>query len=282
MMSRELARMSKRKSQKRLALQCAVSTATISQMINGNWENISDEMWSRVKVSLGIDPNWVTVETANFGLIHSILNHAQEQSVSMAISDAAGLGKTEAYKAYDRQGTNVIYIQCKNSWSKKSYMRNLLIAAGLEGLGTTEQLIERFINHLKGLTHPLVIIDQFDKLKDPQIDLFMDFYNDLNGHAGFIISGVKALEKRVLNGFNRDKIGYAELYSRIGRRFIKLDAINLNDVKAIAVANGITDQDDILYIYQNSDNDLRRVKRDIEIKQRLARSTKQQRTLEVK
>lgn len=274
--SKELNRMSRRKSQKRLAYQCAVSTATISQMINGNWDNISDEMWSRVKVTLGIDPTWTTVETANFGLIQSFLNHAQEQSISIAISDNAGLGKTEAFKAYDRQGTNVVYIQCKNSWSKKSYLRNLLAAAGLEGLGTTEQLIDRFINHLKGMTHPLVIIDQFDKLKDPQIDLFMDFYNDLNGHCGFVVSGVKALEKRVMNGVNRDKVGFAEIYSRIGRKFIKLDPISFNDVKAIATANGVNDEADIEYIYHNCDNDLRRVKRDVEIKQRMQRTAQLQ------
>lgn len=277
----ELKRMSRRKSQKRLAYQCSVSTATISQMINGNWENISQEMWNRVKVTLGIDPNWNTVDTNNFHLLHSLLNMAQEQSVSIAVSDTAGLGKSEAYKSYDRQYTNVIYIQCKNSWTKKTYMRNLLAAAGVESLGTTEQLIERFINHLKGLTTPLVIIDQFDKLKDPQIDLFMDFYNDLNGHCGFVISGVKALEKRILKGVNRDKIGYAEIYSRIGRKFIKLDPISLEDVRRICEANGVTDSDDIEYIYQNSDNDLRRVKRDVEIKQRLYRDNKQQREMQL-
>jgi DNA transposition AAA+ family ATPase len=278
--AQELARMGKRKSQKRLAVACNVSTATISQMINGNWELISDEMWSRVKVSLGIDPNWNTVDTANFQLLHNLLINAQEQSITICISDNPGLGKSESFKAYDRQGTNVIYIECKNSWTKKTYMRNLLGAAGIEAIGTTEQLIDKFISHLKGLTNPLVIIDQFDKLKDPQVDLFMDFYNDLNGHCGFVLSGVKALEKRLLKGVNYDKIGYAEIYSRIGRKFIKLDPISYADVQAICLANGVNNEDDVHYIYHNCENDLRRVKRDVEIKLRLQRSAKQRQLIE--
>lgn len=277
----ELNRMGKRKSQKRLALMCGVSTATISQMINGNHENISDEMWSRVKVTLGIDPSWTTVETGNSILIHNLLLHAQEQSSSLAISDKPGLGKSEAFKAYERQGTNVVYVECKNSWTKKTYMKTLLATAGVEALGTTEQLIEKFIHHMKGLASPLVIIDQFDKLKDPQIDLFMDFYNDLNGHCGFVLSGVKAFEKRVLRSVNRDKIGYAEIYSRIGRKFIKLKPVSFQDVQAICNANDIKDDDQIDFIYQNCEGDLRRVKRDVEVRQKLNRKAAQQRSLQI-
>jgi DNA transposition AAA+ family ATPase len=275
----ELNRMGRRKSQKRLALMCQVSTGTISQMINGNHENISDEMWSRVKVTLGIDPSWTTVETQNFTTVHNLLLHAQEHSISLAISDNPGIGKSEAFKAYDRQGSNVIYVECKNSWTKKTYMRTLLATAGVEAMGTTEQLIEKFINHMKGLASPIVIIDQFDKLKDPQVDLFMDFYNDLNGHCGFVLSGVKAFEKRVLKSVNRDKIGYAEIYSRIGRKFVKLDPISFKDVTGICKANGITDEDQIDFIFNNCENDLRRVKRDVEIRQQINRKASQQQEL---
>ncbi|MGY0427026.1 MAG: hypothetical protein ACWIPI_09415 [Polaribacter sp.] len=131
-------------------------------------------------------------------------------------------------------------------------------------MGTTEELINRFIKHLKGLAAPLLIIDQFDKLKDPQLDLFMDFYNDLSGHCGFVVSGVEALEKRIIKGVNREKIGYAELYSRIGKKFIKLAPIMEADVQQICIVNGIDDVDDMSFIYHNSEGDLRRVRRDID------------------
>ncbi|CDF80609.1 conserved hypothetical protein containing N-terminal Lambda repressor-like DNA-binding domain, putative ph age protein [Formosa agariphila KMM 3901] len=260
----ELTRLSRKISQKQIANQAGVSTALISQIINHNWALISDAMWRKIQVTLRIDPNWVTAKTSNYNLVYDLVKTAKDTSVSIAISDTAGKGKTHAYTDFERIHENVIYVECKNYWTKKSYIRQLLISAGLNSLGTTEELINRFIKHLKSLNNPLLIIDQFDKLKDPQLDLFMDFYNDLNGHCGFVISGVEALEIRIDKGVNRNKIGYAELYSRIGRKFIKLDPISYNDVDLICNANGITAPDEIDFIYQNCEDDLRRVRRDIE------------------
>ena len=82
--------------------------------------------------------------------------------------------------------------------------------------------------------------------------------------SGFVVSGVEALEKRIIKGVNREKIGYAELYSRIGKKFIKLAPITEQDLKQICNANGITDGDDVSFIYHNSEGDLRRVRRDID------------------
>jgi DNA transposition AAA+ family ATPase len=111
---------------------------------------------------------------------------------------------------------------------------------------------------------PLIIIDQMDKLKDAQMDLFMDFYNDLSGHCGFVLSGVPALKKRVLSGVNRDKIGYAELWSRVGRKFIELDKTSKKDVQLICEANGVKDAMVISEAYNACGGDLRTVRRHIE------------------
>jgi DNA transposition AAA+ family ATPase len=105
----------------------------------------------------------------------------------------------------------------------------LLRSAGLSSEGTVGELIENFIEHVRTLHKPLIIVDQADKLKDPQLDLFMDFYNDLEGHCAFILSGVPALQKRILKGVQRDKIGYRELYSRVGRKFISLPDATLKE-----------------------------------------------------
>ncbi|AOR29575.1 hypothetical protein FORMB_25580 [Formosa sp. Hel1_33_131] len=264
LIANELSRRSTKTSQNQLALQADVSSATISQMLNNNWKLISDALWRKVQVTLRIDPKWNIAKTHNFLQVKQLLSVAKSESLSIGISDSAGKGKTEAFINFERDHENVIYVECKNYWTKKSYIKQLLINTGLSSIGTTEELINRFIKHLKGLDTPLLIIDQFDKLKDPQLDLFMDFYNDLSGHCGFVVSGVEALEKRIIKGVNREKIGYAELYSRIGKKFIKLAPITEQDVKQICNANGITDGDDVSFIYHNSEGDLRRVRRDID------------------
>jgi DNA transposition AAA+ family ATPase len=260
----ELSRIASKTSQAKVAKQAGVSTALVSQIINNNWKLISSEMWSKIQVTLRIDAKWQTAVIGNYQIVNSLVESAQQLSISIAISDTAGKGKTHALSDYERNYPNVTYIECKNYWTKKSYIRQLLINSGLDSIGTTEELINRFVSHLKGLNKPLLIIDQFDKLKDPQLDLFMDFYNDLNGHCGFVLSGVEHFERRIEKGVNKNKIGYAELYSRIGRKFIKLDPISLQDVKSICKANGVNELEEIEYIYANCEDDLRRVRRDID------------------
>lgn len=260
----ELTRRTQRSSQNQIAIQTDVSPATISQMINGNWEHISNAMWLKVKITLRINTNWTIVETPNFSNMYTLVLAAKQKGLSIAFSDSAGKGKSAVFTFFERKNDNTIYIECKNYWTKKSYVKQLLINSGLSDYGTTETLINRFIKHLKGLKNPLLIIDQFDKLKEPSLDLFMDFYNDLNGHCGFVISGVEALKKRIEAGVQREKIGYAELYSRIGRRFIKLPPVSQTDIEKICIANGVTDQDTHQFIYNTFEGDIRYVRHQVE------------------
>lgn len=250
--------------QNKLAKRVGISPATLSQMINGNWDLIKDDMWRKVEANLGLDLQWQTAETRNMRHINNLLTTAQSMGIALGISYEAGVGKSHAYKAYARKYRNVIYVECKNYWSKRSYIKNLLSQSGLSDSGKTEELIETFFDYMKGLEKPLIIIDQADKLKDPSLDLFMDFYNELDGKCGFLLSGVPALKKRIEKGVQRDKIGYRELYSRIGRKFIPLEPVHISDVRAICIANGIEDEDFIKDAFALCSGDLRRVKREVE------------------
>lgn len=261
-----LIKLSAESSQSHMSKILDISTASVSQIINNNLKLISEEMWRVIETKLYIDADWNTVKTTNYKLLMELLTSCKSMGISIAISETPGKSKSETYKAFWKQNINTnIYVQCKNTWTKKSYLKALLTASGKETHGKTEELLNRFIMHLMSIHEPSVTLDQFDKLKDPQLDLFMDLYNDLDGKCGFLISGVEALEKRILKGVHRNKIGYAEFYSRIGRKFIKLDPISYNDVKLICNANGVDKAETIDYIYQNCEDDLRRVRRDIDI-----------------
>lgn len=260
----QLTDIASRLSQAKLANKAGVSAATINHMINGKWELIKEEMWRRVLVNLKLESDWQHAPTNNFKIITGLLTAAQSGSMSLAISYREGHGKSHAYKSYERANENVLYVECKNYWTKRTYVQALLRAAGLNSAGTVGELIEDFVAHVQQLHKPLIIIDQADKLKDPQLDLFMDFYNDLEGHCAFILSGVPALEKRILRGVQRDKVGYREMYSRLGRKFISLDKTSLTDVANVCIANGCTDSDFHVQIYNQCEGDIRRVKRMVE------------------
>jgi len=256
--------MTARISQNRIAYRSGVSPTTISQIVNNNWSLIRDELWRKIQNNLKIDLNWNHAETSNFKTLMIFLSAAQERSLSIAISEREGHSKSHSYKYYERVNENVIYVECKTSWTKKQYVQSLLRSSGLQSDGTVGELIDNFVDHVRGLQKPIIIIDQADKLKDPQLDLFMDFYNDLEGHCAFILSGVPALEKRILKGVQRDKIGYREMYSRIGRKFVKLHKTTLEDVQSVCNANGCTDEDFQIEIFNKCEGDMRRVRRMID------------------
>lgn len=256
--------LAKKTSQKHVASKAQVSTALISHVLSGNWSQISDGMWRKILNNLRIDLRWNVAVTDNLTELYSYCHNAQHNALSICISDNAGKGKSNAYKYYERHNTNVILLECKRSWSKKSFVRSLLLAMGINSQGTTEELLDQFNEGIKRMHEPLLILDQADKLKDPQLDLFMEFYNDHEGHLGIILSGVKALSVRIDRGRQRHKVGYDEIYSRIGSRYITLDSVSLKDVRAICKANGVNDEIDVQDIYRSSAGDLRRVRREVE------------------
>jgi len=268
---RELERLVQFSSQNKVATRLRISTATISQMINNNWDLINDSMWRRTKVNMKLDLNWRIVPTENYKKFMSVLQTTQQRGFSIAISETAGLGKSEAFKQYTKSYKNVIHIECSKRWKKKTFVKHLCITAGLDSNGTEEQMIERFLDHTKGLQSPLIILDQVNMLKNSAFDLFVDMYNDMFGHCAFVLSGVKALKKIILSGFQNQKDGYEELWSRIGRKFYEgLHITSKKDVMLICKGNGVTDEETISFIFNTCEGDLRSVRRQVEKAQLLS------------
>ena len=248
----------------KVAKRTQVSSASISQIRNNNWELISDSLWAKVKTNLNINWNWQIAQTTNLLTVNKLLKDAQHGGMSICICYKQASGKTTAYEYYQRINKNVILIRCKNYWSKKSFARHQLLTCGLADEGTTEEMIEKFQEHLTKLHKPLVIYDQFDKLKESQKDLFMDYYNELDGDCGFVLSGVPHLKKQEQNGYKRNKMGYRERFSRYGSKFIPLDEFSYKDVTAICNANGVTEKEVIQNIFDDYLGDGRRIKRLVE------------------
>lgn len=250
-------------SQLELSARLGISNATVSKMISGHWDTISDAMWRKVQAILKIDINWNTGRTSNYVNLIELLSAAQARHLTIGISFNAGVGKSHAYTDYEKYNRNVIHVECAQYWKTKTYSANLLKACGIVPEGTVEEMIERFIDHVMGLESPIIIIDQMDKLKDGPFDLFMDIYNYLFRFCSFVVSGVPALKKRILRGVKNDKIGYREIYSRLHGNFLELDIPDYDDVSVVCRANGLTDEDEISRIYNLSEGDLRVVRKEV-------------------
>ena len=239
-----------------------VSAATVSQILSGNWDLISDDMWRNVAHQVGLERHpWNVAPTRGYAKMTQILTDAQDNALVLAVVGDAGCGKTEAIKTYTAANRNVYHLCCSEYWNRKHFLTELLRSLGIEATGTVTEMMFDAIQALKKKDAPLVILDEADKLSDQVLYFFISIYNQLEDHCGILLCATDYLEKRIKRGVRNSRKGYREIYSRVGRKFIGLPLANTKDVMAICNANGVTDRSDIARIAEEADGDLRRVKR---------------------
>jgi plasmid maintenance system antidote protein VapI len=247
----------------KVANEMKVSSATLSQMRNHNWENIAPEMWRKVGAFLGVGTNeWKFAETSNAKELQKFFSDSQQFALVLAITGNAGSGKTETAKKYESENKNVFRMSCNEYWDRKWFLRELLSKMGKETDGMTmPEMMQKAVTTLKSAYNPMIILDEADKLADKVLLFFITLYNELEGHCGIIIMATQYLERRIRRGIAAQKRGYREIYSRVGLRFIELEPTSFADVKAVCNANGVNDEQAIRGISKDCDSDIRRVKR---------------------
>lgn len=252
-------------SQNKASKTIGVSGATLSQIVNGNWENIADEMWRKVSAQIGNKDNeWVIVRTRDFQLIEHLLTDAKEHSNVYGIVGEAGSGKSEALKAFEKDNPHTYLLDCNEFWNRKYFLAEMLTAMGRDYSGlTVAEMMNEVVRLLKSQPIPLLMLNEADKLSDQVLYFFITLYNLLEDHCGIILIATDHLEKRIKRGLKLNKKGYKEIYSRIGRKFIELKGVGSSDIQQICIANGIEDNKLIKEIIEDSEFDLRRVKRKI-------------------
>ena len=242
-----------------------VSSATISKLLNLEWELITDNMWRNIATQIGFSTKeWVIVETRDFKLLTGVLEDAQENSLVLAVIGEAGSGKSLVSKTYQETHKNTFVLSCNEFWNRKIFMQELLQVMGKDSSGlTVGEMMSDIVHHLKVAESPLLIMDEADKLTDQVLYFFISLYNRLEDHAGIVMLATDHLEKRIKRGLRLNKKGYKEIYSRLGRRFISLKGASVTDISAVCIANGVTDKMDIKQVIDDSECDLRRVKRKV-------------------
>lgn len=243
-----------------------ISAATVSQIMNGNWELISDEMWRGLAAQLNCTQptTWNIVETTNYQNLTQIFGYAQDESLVMAITGEAGSGKSVAAKAYAQQNNNVYLLCCNEFWNRKLFMVELLKEMGKISAGdTVGEMMNEIVFTLKRMEKPIIIMDEADKLSDQVLYFFITLYNQLEDHCGIILMATDYLEKKIKKGLRLNRKGYKEIYSRIGRKFVNLATTSAQDIAEICLANGMNDKSDIKKVVEDSEADLRRVRRKV-------------------
>lgn len=240
-----------------------VSSGYLSQILNGKWEAISEDMWGRIGAFVGYtNESWNLVETRNFKMLSSLIKDSMDYSTIYGITGEAGCGKssTAAHIAATTKG--VYHVVCEEHLNKTQFLRKILRTMGRSSSDMSAvEMLDQIQTILNSQTGQVLILDEADKLADNVFIYLVSLANNLEDRCGLIIMATGHLSKRLRMGIEYNRKGYNEIWSRIGRRFINLEAPSAKDMTAIAKANGITDENQINAIVKDSSEDIRRVKR---------------------
>lgn len=258
-------------SQKKASVHLNISNGTISKILANEWEGISGDMWRKISAIVGRNTKqWAVLdEVSTTQKLLKLLDESQQLSMVFGITANAGSGKSQAIELFVNTHENAFSVSCNEYMEEKDFILEVFRSMGLEPNSTRVYPMTReLINILKKTQLPVLILDEADKLKNRVLNFFITFYNDLEGICGINLIATSYLEKRIKTGAQINRKGFREIYSRLGKRFISLGDVNYSDVANICIANGVSDEETILKIFNNADNDLRRVKRRVIAEQR--------------
>ena len=244
------------------------SAGTISSILNGKWDNISDDMFRSIASQIGSTATgWQIVETGAFQEINFALGDAQEHKNVTWVVGEAGCGKTATSRTYALEHREVFYILCSEDMKKGDFVREIARCVGIKTDGhNIREIWGLILDNVVQMDAPLLIFDEADKLTEPVFHYFISLYNKLEDKAGVVFLSTDYICKRITRGLHFQKPGYKELFSRIGRKFFELEPTTAHDVHAICRANGITDPvliDKVVMEAAEYEFDLRRVKKTI-------------------
>lgn len=245
-------------SQTAVANKCSVSDATIDQIRKGKYIAKGDDMYLKIAAALGWKPQvWTVVhDTMDTKTMVKVLNDAKRKSMFMAVANKAGSGKSAGCDLFmEKYPHNVFYIECQE-WSQTDFLTRLLKTLGVDPSPgrPVPLLLEKLLYFFaKRVGRPLLIIDQANSLKPSVLSFIIHLYNECEDKLGLVLIGTPHLEQMIKAGVKKNYKYYDEIDSRLGRKYVKLMGATLGDVRKICAANGITDADKQLEIYNECD-----------------------------
>lgn len=232
-------------SMSKLAVLCGCSSATISQLENGNLESIAEEMmrkiWNRVKSAAQAKQ---VFQTKAFRTCQSAMTAAKNNQLMIGIVADTGVGKTVALEAYARR-QEVFLVTVEKAWTAKQFFENILREMGISFQGGLSALIDRIADELNVMKSPLLVIDEAGKIKH-QIFIHLQSLRDkTEDSAGMVLAGMDYFKANLVKFSVKEKEGYAEFYRRV-QLWQQLDYLSRKEIEDICAHHGITGKENVL------------------------------------
>lgn len=233
-----------------------ISPSQYSRIMRGETERIlSDANWTSIARRLGVELagriKWNVAETPVYRYIATQLERCQAESLSALLCDCSDIGKTFTARTYVRLHTNAVYVDCSQVKTKTQLIRYIAKEYGVGYTGRYADVYEDLVFYLKTLPRPLIILDEAGDL---QYEAFLEIkalWNATEGFVGYYMMGADGLREKISRSINALKVGYTEIFSRFGKRYLKVlppekeerDRMMYETAAMIIKANGGTDAD---------------------------------------
>lgn len=203
-----------------------ISASQYSRIMRGETERIlSDANWMSIARRLGVEitnaAKWNVAETPVYQYITAQLRKCQDESLSALLCDCSDIGKTFSARTYCRLNTNAVYVDCSQVKTKTQMVRYIAKEFGVSYTGRYSDVYEDLVFYLKTLPRPLVILDEAGDL---QYEAFLEIkamWNATEGCCGWYMMGADGLREKITRSINCSKVGYTEIFSRFGKRYLR-------------------------------------------------------------
>ena len=196
-----------------------MSTATISQFLNGSYNGDNEEIAMKIESFLYLQEMRTSYTKApdftdslkNTRKIINTLDYVYSNRCTGVVSGVSGCGKTTALKNYQKLMNGVIYIQADaTKWSPCSVLKLIAKSMGELPKGSASDILDKLVDELTGMDR-LIIIDEAQHLKAKAFDT-LRVLND-RAEVGVVYAGTPDIIDRMTIG--RGKEEFDQVYSRI-------------------------------------------------------------------
>lgn len=186
---------------------------------------LRDNQWLKIGRELGVTKNadqWKFARTVVHEFIEEKMLFCKEYGCALMMVDAPEIGKTESAKYLAKTQKNTFYIDCSQCKGKTDFIKSLAAAVGVDTKGRLSDIKADTKYYIGLLDKPLIILDEMGDLSYNAFLDIKEYYNALVGQCGWFALGSDGLKNMVKRGIEMKKVGFREVYSRFGSRYINV------------------------------------------------------------
>lgn len=199
---------------------------------------ISRTARARARSVLPAEPSFVLTRTAS--QIYDVLEFAQTTPCIGMITGSAGVGKTQAFRAYQEQLQRTVWIATMQPFhtSINAMLREIIFALGTDAPSRAFDMVHKIVHRLRD-TRGLLIVDEAQHLLSDALDQLRSLAHAAD--IGLVLGGNVRLAANM--GADKRSPQLAQLHSRIGIRLHR-DRPLKDDLRALLDAWKVTGEEE--------------------------------------